>query len=120
MLFVCFRLVCLSFCIYNRKNTYTNIKKKNIKLKGKHIKKNIKKKEKNTSPSQTLRDICFSRSGRGLDIMYFCVLFMFFFEFLCLCFVYFCLLVCFRLVFLSFCIYNRKNTYKNIKTHKNK
>ena len=71
LLFVCFRLVFLSFCIYNRnKNTYTNIKKKNIKkLKGKQT---THKKQK--SPSQNLRYI-YSRSGRGLEILYVCCLF---------------------------------------------
>ena len=66
---LCFRLVYLSFCIYNRKNTYKNITKTK-KLREKH--KNIKTNNRNTLfPSRNLRDI-YSRSGRGLDILYFC------------------------------------------------
>ena len=69
-LFLCFRLVYLSFCIYNRKHTYKNIFKKKTKEKqdklGEHIK------NRNTLfPSRNLRDI-YSRSGPGLDILYFC------------------------------------------------
>ena len=50
-------------------NTYKN-RKTTEKLEGKHN--NIKKKQK--SPSRNLRDI-YSRSVRGLDIMYFCFFF---------------------------------------------
>ena len=57
--FFCFRLVFLSFCIYNRKNTYKN------KKKHKNSKENIKKQKKPKSPSQTLRDIYFSRRFVG-------------------------------------------------------
>ena len=69
---------------------------------------------------------CFSRSFsvflgffcfrfaevRGLDILYFC--FSVFLE----AFLFFSFLFCFRLVYLSFCMYNRTNTYNNIQTHK--
>ena len=60
------------------KGTYKNIKQK------KHNTKKLRKTEqKQKSPSQTLRDIDFSRrfvgwqSGRGLDILYFCFVFVF-------------------------------------------
>ena len=78
---------------------------------------------------------------RGLDILYFVFfskLFCFFLLFLfslrggswagCPVFLFFsfsrsfsvslCCFLCFRLVYLSFCIYNRTNTYNNIQTHK--
>ena len=135
----CFRLVFLSFCFYNRK-THKNIKQttEQLKEKQKHIKKQ-------KSPSRNLRYI-YSRSGRGLDILYFCCFYVFlwvfmffilFFWFLCsfsfffgfsffllflnkeicflfrFCFCFFIVFLCFRLVFLSFCIYNRNNTYNN-------
>ena len=64
-LFQCFRLVCLSFCIYNRQNMYKHKTQNNSK-------KNITttKQNKQNSPSRNLRDI-YSRSVRGLDILYF-------------------------------------------------
>ena len=72
---------------------------------------------KQKSPSRNLRDI-YSRSVRGLDILYLCfscfLYFLLFFEFLCIIYVLYVFLFvnsfvqCFRLVFLSFCIYNRK------------
>ena len=68
---LCFRLVFLSFCMYNRKNTYTNITK-HITNRRKTTNTEQQQKKKQQSPSQTLRYIYFSRSGRGLDILYFC------------------------------------------------
>ena len=94
---LCFRLVFLSFCIYNRKKkTRTN-----RKLEG-----NKKHKKQHKSPSRNLRDI-YSRSGRGLDIMYFCC-FSVCLRVVLFCFCFFLFVLCFRLVFLSFCIYNRQ------------
>ena len=57
--------------------------------------------------------LCFRFAEvRGLDILYFCFyVFLEAFLFLSVCF-------CFRLVYLSFCMYNRTNTYNNIQTHK--
>ena len=46
------------------------------------------------------------------------LLFMIFFEFLCCCFCFCLFVLCFRLVFLSVCIYNRQNTYTNMKKTK--
>ena len=70
-----------------------------------------------SSPRTSANNLCdLFAEVRGLEILYFCFsFFLFSFEFLCffsfLCFFFF---LCFRLVFSSFCIYNRKNTYKNI------
>ena len=51
---------------------------------------------------------------RGLDILYFCWFFCFSSSFSVVVLFLSVFLLCFRLVFLSFCIYNRKHTYKNI------
>ena len=74
---------------------------------------------KSLSPSRNLRDI-YSRSGRGLDILYFCCCLMFFFELLCFvfCLFFFLKKKYVRSVFLSFCIYNRKQTYNNRTTNR--
>ena len=70
VLFVlCFRVVYLSFCIYNRQNnTYNN---RNIykTLKEKH--QNNRNNTNTLFPSRNLIYI-YSRSGRGLDILYVC------------------------------------------------
>ena len=58
--FLCFRLVFLSFCIYNR-NTHIKTTKT---LKGQQT--NIKKQKKHKYPSQTLRYIYLSRRFVGL------------------------------------------------------
>ena len=112
MFYVCFRLVVLSFCIYNRTNIYKHIS--NITRLGENIKQNIN--NRNTLfPSRNLRYI-YSRSGPGLDILCLCFVRVFleaFLLYLCLL----CLCVCFRLVFLSFRIYNRTNIYKHINTN---
>ena len=110
---LCFRLVYSSFCIYNRTNTYNN--------RTKHIKSFEKnnKTENNINtlfPSRSLRDI-YSRSGRGLDILYFCC-FPFFSKLFCFISVYLCCCFCFHLVCLSVCIYKRNNSYKNRKPTK--
>ena len=98
--------------LQSNNNTY----KTNISIR-KQTRTTKAKQKKQKSPSRNLRDI-YSRSGRGLDILYFCFSFlMFFFEFVCFCFFMFCL--CFRLVLLSFCIYNRTNTYTHIKKQQN-
>ena len=92
--------------LHSNRHIYEQKKQQN------NSKENIKTTEQQKSPSQTLRDIYFSRrfvgwrSGRGLDILYFCF-FSFFFSFFYVFFFVF-LFQCFRLVFLSFCIYNRK------------
>ena len=92
---LCVCLVYLSFCIYNRTTTYNN---------------------RNTwFPSRNLRDI-YSRSGPGLDILYFCC-FMFFSKLVCLflCCLNVCLDVCFcfRLVLLSVCVKTTQHTTLN-------
>ena len=64
-----FRLVYLSCCIYNRTKTHITTETTN-----KSFEKNIQtENNKNTLfPSRNLRDI-YSRSGRGLDILYVCL-----------------------------------------------
>ena len=107
-MFLSFRLVYLSFCIYNRKThmkTETNIK---------CFEKNNNRKHTNTFSSRNLRNI-YSRSGRGLDILYFCLFYVFLeavlFVFL---FVFFVML---SPSLFKFCIYNRNTTH--IKTKQN-
>ena len=77
--FVCFRLVFLSVCIYNRKNTYTNKKnrKKRKNITTLRITKKYKKIKKK-SPSRTLRDTYVSRRFVGWKSCI-SVLFLFFF-----------------------------------------
>ena len=126
--FFCFRLVYLSFCIYNRTNTYNNIK--HINSFEKHI--NITK-QKYSFSQRSLRYI-YSWSGRGLDILYFCFLFLFFSKLFCFffvfllifffffsCFLFFLIFFvfkttmffCFRLVYLSFCLNTTQYTTPN-------
>ena len=70
--------------------------------------------------SRNLRYI-YSRSGRGLDIQYFCLFyFIYVRSFSIVCSVYFCCCLCFRLVYLSVCVYNRTHTYKHITTNTQK
>ena len=97
---LCFRLAFLSFCIYNRQNIYNNINKQ--KYKKLRYKYNNIKHINSLFPSRNLRYI-YSRSGRGLDILYFC----------CLCFsrsFVFCFLFC--VVFLSVCFLCSPNLFK--------
>ena len=72
VVFVCFRLVDLSFCIYNRTNTHKHLKNKNNTILGEYMK-HTENTKTELFPSRNLR-IIYSRSGRGLDIMYFVVL----------------------------------------------
>ena len=65
----CFRLVYSSFCIYNRKNTYTNRNKQNNTRRKQQT--HFFKSRNALFPSRNLRDI-YSRSGPGLDILYLC------------------------------------------------
>ena len=105
VLFLCFRLVFLSFCIYNRKNTYKNKKKLKTIRKTCYKKRNIyiyiyiyiSQPE----PKRYLFAV-----GSELDILYFC--FSVFLRVVLIVFCFFLFVLCFRLVFLSFCIYNRK------------
>ena len=73
-----------------------------------------RKEQKKEKEKRNLRDI-YSRSGPGLDILYFCFCcvleaFLFFLS------VVFCLL-CFRLVFLSFCLNTTQYTTLNTNKH---
>ena len=105
---LCFRLVFLSFCICNRKNnTYKH--RKHINTQRKSYKTN--QKNNRNLPARPLEIFIFrGDSWAGNPVFLFC---LFFFE--CLCVLYVSLFVYFRLVLLSFCMYNRTNTYKNIK-----
>ena len=60
----CFRLVFLSFCIYNRKNTYKNKKKQH-----KHSKENIKKKRKK-NPARPLEIFIRGRVEGWISCIY--------------------------------------------------
>ena len=114
--FVCFRLVFLSCCIYNRKTPITTFKKKhdtNRKLEETHKQTQTYR---ISSPRTSANILCdLFAEVRGLDILYF--LFFSFFLFLCFSlsflfkfvflFLFLYVFVCFRLVFLSFCIYNQ-------------
>ena len=73
-----FRLVFLSLFIYNRtKHIYKQTTTEQLKETHQHItnKKNTYLTNKQKSPSRNLRYI-YSRSGRGLDILYFCFCFL--------------------------------------------
>ena len=87
-------------------------KQKETNQKQKSFKKNKKQQKYRISSPRTTQNI--SAEVRGLDILYFCsVCFMFFSKLFWLLFCFFLFCLCFRLVYLSFCIYNRNNTYKN-------
>ena len=68
-----------------------------------------------SSPRTTI--IYLFAEVRWLDILYFCCLNVII-EAVLFCLCLFLCVVCFRLVYLSFCIYNRTNTYKHIQTNK--
>ena len=90
--------------------------KKKQKQKQKNSKENTKNRKNRNLPARPLEIFIFrGGSWAGNPVFLF---FLFSFEFFCFFSVSFCFL-CFRLVFLSFCIYNRKNTYKNRKQQNN-
>ena len=120
MFFVCF-YVCFFDC-----------KCKRLKILGENINKNNRNKHKQQQTNskkyiKTNRNTAYpahepprinrtNYSWRFVGWIYcISVLFMCFFEFLCFVVMFLSVVcLCFRLVFLSFCIYNRKNTYNNI------
>ena len=76
--FLCFRLVCLSFCIYNRTNIY---KQKHKQLEEQHDNR------KTTEISQPEPDIyLFAVGSRAGHYVFMFCFYMFFFEFFCLFF----------------------------------
>ena len=92
------------------KNTYKHIQQTN-KLEGKQ-----KNRKNRNLPAGTWEIFIRGRVEGWIS----CISVVFVFLRVFLCFfvnVSFCIL-CFRLVFLSFCIYNRKNTCKNIKQNR--
>ena len=123
------------FCVY----MFFNCKCKSLKRLGENMfkKKIPNKKEKENSKKNIKRKVTLKRKRkkqkyrissprisankshklfaevRGLEILYFCFLLCFSSSFSVLFYVI-SVVLCFRLVFLSFCIYNRKNTYENI------
>ena len=113
-LWVCFMFfVCLFLYLFMFSSSWFKLLHLQSKKTYKHIKQHIKHNSKEhikqhktqKSLSQTLRDIYFSRrfvgwrSGRGLDILYFCLCFVFLWVCLLFLYVSFCFVVfCFRLV----------------------
>ena len=115
LLYVFFDCKCKSLNILGE-NIYNKQNEKNIK-KHKKIRTTRRQTEKQhkyrmSSPRTSANILCdLFAEVLGLDIMYFCCLFMFVFEFVCVVYDSFCCVLCVRLVVLSFCICNRKNTY---------
>ena len=73
-----------------------------------------------SSPRTSANNLCdLFAEVRGLDILYFCCCCCCSLSFYVFLYVYFCCFYVLALSFLSFCIYNRKNTYKNINNKNN-
>ena len=122
-----FSVVCVCMCFFDCKCKSLKRLGENIKTTERNRKTTEQLEEQHkqqqyriSSPRTSANNLCdLFAEVRGLEILYFCCFLMFFFEYLCFVYVSFFFKKCFRLVFLSFCIYNRQNTYKNRTQHKN-
>ena len=105
----CFRLVCLSFCIYNRtKHIY---KQNNNITTRRNTLTNTYKTKQHKYPSQALRDIYFSRRFVGWKS---CIsVFLLFFEFVCLFSLFSFVVFVFSPSLFKLLHLQSKNTYNN-------